>query len=285
MFDKKINPADNSELTPLESQNTLATDLPTSNQPEVTPKFNSTNISGLGAQDMFAETEENEPALADEPPAVQNIQAPVSRPANSSVGPTEPLAELPNDMDYEPDNKKKYIWFGAIVLGILVLGGGYFAYSKFLSGSMAVPNIDINISPADFNKQLQEEVVNLNLNQDVPDNIDENMDVPNEDIPDFPSIPNDDVDLTNNPDEEIGIDNSLDSDKDGLTDAEEELLGTDSNSTDTDGDGLFDYEEAKTYNTNPLNPDTDGDGFLDGQEVKGGYNPNGPGKLLEANFN
>jgi len=72
----------------------------------------------------------------------------------------------------------------------------------------------------------------------------------------------------------------LDSDGDGLTDAEEQTLGTDPQSADTDNDGLTDREEAKIYKTDPLKPDTDGDGFLDGQEVKGGYNPNGPGKLL-----
>jgi len=43
---------------------------------------------------------------------------------------------------------------------------------------------------------------------------------------------------------------SVDSDQDGLTDAEEPLFGTD-----------------------PKKPDTDGDGFLDGAEVKGGYDP------------
>lgn len=49
---------------------------------------------------------------------------------------------------------------------------------------------------------------------------------------------------------------------------------------DSDKDGLTDDQE-KIYGTNPLNPDTDGDGYSDGAEVKGGYNPNGPGKLSE----
>ncbi len=59
-----------------------------------------------------------------------------------------------------------------------------------------------------------------------------------------------------------------DDDKDGLTNAEEEKLGTDPNNPDTDGDGLIDGEEVKVYHTNPLNPDTDGDGLKDGDEVK-----------------
>ncbi|MEI6597045.1 MAG: hypothetical protein WCL13_02425, partial [bacterium] len=49
---------------------------------------------------------------------------------------------------------------------------------------------------------------------------------------------------------------------------------------DTDQDGLDDQTEV-IYGTDLDNPDTDGDGFKDGEEVTNGYNPNGPGKLLE----
>ncbi len=72
---------------------------------------------------------------------------------------------------------------------------------------------------------------------------------------------------------------AVDSDHDGLTDAQEAKLGTDPNNPDTDGDGLTDGQEVNVYHTNPLNPDTDGDGYSDGVEVKNGYNPNGPGKM------
>lgn len=74
----------------------------------------------------------------------------------------------------------------------------------------------------------------------------------------------------------------VDSDNDGLTDAEERVAGTNINIIDTDNDGLSDYEEVKIYKTNPLSADTDGDGYLDGAEVKSGYNPNGAGKLSET---
>lgn len=73
---------------------------------------------------------------------------------------------------------------------------------------------------------------------------------------------------------------STDSDGDGLTDQDELKYGTDKNVVDTDNDGLSDREEIQVYTTNPLNPDTDNDGFSDSTEVKGGYNPNGPGKLV-----
>ncbi|MCF7837945.1 MAG: OmpA family protein [Candidatus Marinimicrobia bacterium] len=59
----------------------------------------------------------------------------------------------------------------------------------------------------------------------------------------------------------------VDSDGDGLTDAEEIEMGTDPFNPDTDGDGLTDYEEVRTYFTDPLNPDSDWDGLTDGAEV------------------
>jgi len=77
--------------------------------------------------------------------------------------------------------------------------------------------------------------------------------------------------------------NTFDTDQDGLTDSEEEALGTSLTNVDTDGDGLSDREEVNVYKTNPLNPDTDGDGYSDGAEVNNGYNPNGQGKLYDIN--
>lgn len=58
----------------------------------------------------------------------------------------------------------------------------------------------------------------------------------------------------------------IDTDDDGLTDAEEEELGTDPNNLDTDGDLLYDGGEL-VYGTDVLDPDTDGDGLPDGNEV------------------
>lgn len=55
--------------------------------------------------------------------------------------------------------------------------------------------------------------------------------------------------------------------------------------TDTDKDGLTDVEEA-LYGTNPNNPDTDGDGYADGLELINLYNPTGfaPQKIEETNL-
>ena len=77
------------------------------------------------------------------------------------------------------------------------------------------------------------------------------------------------IDLEKLEDEKI-----LDSDRDGLTNAEEDKLGTNKYSLDSDEDGLFDKEEIKIYLTDPLNSDSDEDGILDGEEVKKGSDPN-----------
>lgn len=53
---------------------------------------------------------------------------------------------------------------------------------------------------------------------------------------------------------------------------------------DSDQDGLTDAEE-KTYGTNPQNSDTDNDGYSDFAEIKGGYDPKKPApgdKLVES---
>ncbi|WP_175974000.1 Rib/alpha-like domain-containing protein [Corynebacterium sp. Marseille-Q2823] len=69
-------------------------------------------------------------------------------------------------------------------------------------------------------------------------------------------------------------DDQKDTDGDGLTDKEEEELGTDPNKADTDGDGINDGDEVTGDGnkfdgkpTDPKNPDTDGDGVNDGDEV------------------
>ena len=66
---------------------------------------------------------------------------------------------------------------------------------------------------------------------------------------------------------------TIDTDGDGLSDAEEGVLGTDPNNPDTDGDGLTDGDEVNVHGTNPLLVDTDSDGYDDGVEVFMGTDP------------
>ena len=65
----------------------------------------------------------------------------------------------------------------------------------------------------------------------------------------------------------------VDSDGDGLSDAQEATLGTDPANPDTDEDGLLDGAEV-TAATDPTLSDTDGDGFGDNAEVANGTDPN-----------
>jgi hypothetical protein len=97
----------------------------------------------------------------------------------------------------------------------------------------------------------------------------------------------------------ICVEPFLDSDGDGLSDDDENRLGTDPNNPDTDGDGLLDgFEvrngfdpllpgeelldsdgdglnnlEEQAAGTNPNNPDTDGDGLTDAEEIMIGTDP------------
>ena len=106
----------------------------------------------------------------------------------------------------------------------------------------------------------------------------------------------------------IGNEKDVDDDNDGLTDEEENKIGTDPQETDTDDDGvsdkidafpkeksesrdtdldglgdnkdldddddgIFDQDELFEYGTNALNFDSDSDGLGDKQEIESGTNP------------
>ncbi len=84
-----------------------------------------------------------------------------------------------------------------------------------------------------------------------------------------PSDDNDGDGLSNGEEERLGTNpSSADSDGDGLKDGEEIYrYKSDPLKTDSDGDGLSDGDEALKYKTSPTNKDTDGDGLSDGDEV------------------
>jgi hypothetical protein len=68
-----------------------------------------------------------------------------------------------------------------------------------------------------------------------------------------------------------------DPDKDGASNRDEALAGTNLHDADSDDDGILDGEELKPgadgYVTNPLSADTDGDGVRDALEIASGSNP------------
>jgi hypothetical protein len=70
-----------------------------------------------------------------------------------------------------------------------------------------------------------------------------------------------------------------DTDDDGLNDGDEIVWGTDPLSADTDEDGLKDGKEVTECGTDPTLADTDGDGYSDGDEVKSKSDPLDPASV------
>ncbi|MCK5151891.1 MAG: hypothetical protein KAQ65_08620, partial [Candidatus Thorarchaeota archaeon] len=66
---------------------------------------------------------------------------------------------------------------------------------------------------------------------------------------------------------------NVDSDSDGISDGEEEEIGSDPTDADQDDDGLTDYEEVQIYGTDYNNNDTDSDMMPDGYEILMGHDP------------
>lgn len=73
----------------------------------------------------------------------------------------------------------------------------------------------------------------------------------------------------------------LDSDGDGLSDAQEAELGSDPDVADTDGDGLADGDEVAA-GTDLLAADSDGDGYTDFDELEVGSDPVDPNSRIYA---
>ena len=61
-----------------------------------------------------------------------------------------------------------------------------------------------------------------------------------------------------------------DVDNDGLSDGEEQLVGSNPFLPDTDGDGLTDFQEVRLTKTHPNSADTDGDGINDADDDQDG---------------
>lgn len=170
----------------------------------------------------------------------------------SNISPTQPLTDyqdlVQESKDLQSDKiKPRYFMIGLVVIIIVIFWFGYWAYTQFFTGERNSGEIILNTEP---------EEIEL-------DNIDEKKEIIESGI---------NVNST-------AISNDIDGD--GLSNEEEEILGTDPENPDTDGDGLSDREEVKIYHTDPLHEDTDLDGYLDGPEVEHGYNPLGDGKLFD----
>lgn len=187
---------------------------------------------------------------------VDNDSAPITTLATDS-GQSLPPVILDDQLIH-----KRMIWLGSIVIALVVIGGGYFTYTKLFNSEPVYENAPLENIQQSGNSFVDTQATSTNDQE----------------------LATTTVNATDSIEPITNQQKVIDSDRDGLTDDEETILGTNLVEPDSDGDGLFDREEVKVYKTNALNPDTDSDGFTDGQEVSGGYNPNGSGKLYEFNI-
>ncbi|MDG1950147.1 MAG: hypothetical protein P8J32_05045 [bacterium] len=210
-------------------------------------------------EDMFEATDKVAPQVTPPTDAAAPAPAPMQQAPSQAPQPAAaPTSATPPQMEeISGRSGGGGIKIALLVVGIIVIIGAAFLLSMRILGSRtpATPDAPI-VDSEDVEEamvvQEQEEPV-----QEVEEEVEEEVEAEEEPV------------------------DAQDTDKDGLTDAEEEALGTSPLSEDTDGDGLFDHEEVMTWETNPLNPDTDGDGYDDGSEVDAGYNPNGEGELRQ----
>lgn len=205
-------------------------------------------------EDVFAQTDASAPQMT--PPTMsQPSQQSTPQPMQRSVAPT-PQATRSEPVVVSPVAHRAFPWkVVVLVVGIIaVITLAFFLSMKILKSKTPVT------PPAPEQSAAPESPVPSTPTVEIPQ----------------ATTPEAVAPITSVPEE------TIDTDKDGLPDTREAQLGTDPNNPDTDADGLFDKEEVDVYHTNPLNSDTDGDTFPDGSEVKKGYNPNGPGKLLQV---
>ena len=200
--------------------------------------------------DILAEFDPDEPRFKG--PEIPT--SPMPTPASAMpIPPAIPAPEKP--ITKEPFFKAHKKAFLIIVIVLVASGalaaGGWFFYQRFV-GTRANPNqpgLNTGQTATNANQaaNTNQAAANQNINQNVT-----------------PPPPT-----------------QIDSDFDGLSDEEEGMYGTDLNKIDNDEDGLTDRDEVKVFKTDPNNADTDGDGFMDGEEIRAGFDPKGPGKLLE----
>ncbi|MBT4936010.1 hypothetical protein HON15_04540, partial [Candidatus Woesearchaeota archaeon] len=165
-----------------------------------------------------------------------------------------------------------FIILGIGVLFVVVVGAGYIYWKNNLittsqEQETEQSNEQDTTTPPETNEDNTDTDTDTDTNEDDPESSGNFFD-------DFNKRSTDNV-LNPVPDPA-----KTDTDQDGLSDAQEYDIGTNPRLVDSDNDGLSDWEEYAIFGTNPINSDTDSDTFLDGEEVQNGYDPNGPGKLL-----
>ncbi len=161
--------------------------------------------------------------------------------------------QAPQQTSPKPSGKlKRFLPLIIIIILLVIIIGGVSFYLFFTlqdqqSDPVTIPvNENTNVVVVNENENTNENE-NVNTNENVNVNTNTNLNT------------NTNTNANLNLNLPTQIKESADSDKDLLTNKEEEVLDTDVNS-----------------------PDTDSDGYIDGQELLAGYNPLGAGSLSEA---
>jgi len=249
MFDNLTPQPNNTNLEKNSPSSSPSAELASVNYPADKPTpIQPGGAPGNEPEDIFSGTEASD-SIKEKPAQLQPKTVGVGTAIMGST-PAAPISQNKNVIAGKKSNKKMIIVIIIVVILFIVLAGmialAYFK-SNFLNENQLINGTTQNTTD---NSSSDEVNLETNLNSE-----EEDLSYIMEEI--------------------------MDTDNDGLFDAEEKRLGTDPQKADTDNDGLFDREEIRVYNTDPLNPDTDYDDYTDGQEVQNGYNPAGPGKLSE----
>lgn len=254
---------------------------PQNNMPPMTP------ASPGPMPDMFADTD----PVAERPSAVQSgkirpVSQTTSVPASS---PTLQVNAMGNSANMGANNMLREDMMVAERGGskvkkiVLIVIGMFLALGVAVSAYVFIFNKPQNAN-TDVNNEISNEVNDENSVTNENTNNANGNEVVNEQVVDNPDLLDDDKDgLTNGEEKLLGTDPLLaDTDNDRLFDFDEvRVYHSDPISNDTDKDALLDYDEVMTWFTNPLIPDTDADGYSDGVEVNNKFNPLGSGTISD----
>jgi flagellar basal body-associated protein FliL len=213
--------------------------------------FNNLDQNAKTVDDIFADTEPTPTPVTTPTPVAPVSQAPIT--ASASIDKPAPVFSEEEEKKVTPGGVlRKFLVVIVILIAVAVVA--YIVYAKFL---LPASNSNETVTPT-VQKTATPPVT-------VP--------VVTTTEPVVPTISASDLVRMSTLDIKTLIDGSADQ---ALV-----VAGTlELKSRDTDHDDLFDYQELYVYNTNYNMADTDGDSYSDGAEVKGGYNPNGAGKLM-----
>jgi hypothetical protein len=258
--------------------------------------FNDSNNSSQGGakeiDDIFSDIDQPTTPQAPTPPVNPGFQGSVPVAPTPQVNQASPQSPFPGSGKEtflrmednmpaagERGTKALKIFLILLIVVAILSFAGYFVYTKFVQPKAQVVsqiNADEVSTPSDEEQAL--------IEQNIKNQEQQASNIPSEAT--TTSLA-EETPLSTPSSSELIVPEvvNVDTDGDGLNDQEETMLGTDITKVDSDGDELSDYEEVKTYLTNPLIVDTDGDTYSDGGEVKGGYNPNGTGKLTTSPAN